>query len=210
MPIEFQISDRGTTPPNGWRWVQPESGQVFEHYSRDAFFEAIRNHRLANGYPISADWREEIEDGICRTHPEWGQTICRRIQSLGARRPISFGAMQSFLNVMGSWTTGIAKGEDAFVSPEEAQRRAAICAGCEFNVAYGFSCGGCMDRLMRALTFIGRRETEFDQHLGSCAICSCALKAAVWLPLEVQQSGLNEQLRAEFRAVPHCWKKQNL
>jgi hypothetical protein len=103
-------------------------------------------------------------------------------------------------------------GEDPFVTQEEADRRAAICASCEFNADLGFSCGACADRLFQMLGQIFRapRKTPYDIHLGGCAICSCALKVAVWVPLRVQQAGLNDELRAEFRQVPYCWKKEGL
>lgn len=209
--IEFQISDRATTPPGGWHYVQPQSGRVFNNYSREAFFREIMDHRLANGYELTPTWQEEIEDQICRAHPEWGREICRRTEPLGLRKPISFAAMQSFLNVMGAWVLDVVRGGNVYVDPEEATRRAVICAGCEFNVPMGFSCGGCADRILRGLTrVIASRETPYDDKLGSCAICSCALRAAVWLPLEAQQAGIGEELRAEFRKVNYCWKNQGL
>ena len=209
---EFRILDRNTTPPNGWRWVQPESGQEFRHYSRDAFFNDIQHHRLANGYPITPTWKEEIEDEICRANPEWGKEVCCRTQVLGKRKPISFAAMQSFLNVVVGWLKGIAAGQDPFVSQEEANRRAAICAGCEYNVNLGFSCGSCADFLFRMVGRVFRtpHSTPYDRHLGGCAICSCALSVAVWVPLEAQRAGLSDELKEEFRQIPWCWKRDEL
>jgi hypothetical protein len=193
--------------------MQPESGMRFEHYSRDAFFKAIQSHRLANGYEITPDWKERIEDQICREHAaEWGQEICRRVQNLGGRRAISFAAAQSFLNTMASWLVRTAKGEAAFVSQEEANRRAAICVTCPNNVhSFGGSCGSCADRIMRALAHVvGKRSTPYDHNLGACAICSCSLAAAVHVPLEPQQAGLDEGLKIEFKAIPWCWKRVGL
>jgi hypothetical protein len=186
---------------------------TFQHYSRDAFFEAIRSHRLANGYPIEPSWKEEIEDLMCRVKAaEWGQEICRRVEGSGERRPVSFAASQSFLNTMASWMAGIAQGKPVFVAEEEAEKRAAICVTCPYNVpSFGASCGACADRLMRGLTrVIGRRQTRYDRSLGSCAICSCSLAAAVWFPLEAQQHGLSEELKEQFRTVSFCWKREGL
>ena len=210
---EFRVLDRSTTPPGGWYYVQPESGREFKHYSRDAFYKDIQSHRLANGYRLEPSWKEEIEDGICKAHPEWGREVCCRVQVLGGRKPISFAAMQAFLNVIVGWLKGIAAGKDPFVSQEEANRRAAICAGCEYNANLGFSCGSCADFVFR---MVGRvfhqnpRSTKFDSQLGGCSVCSCALKVAVHVPLEAQQAGLSEKLREEFRDVPWCWKKEGL
>jgi hypothetical protein len=210
--IEFEITDPQTSPPNGWRYRQPESGLEFRHYSRDAFFKEIQSHRLANGYEITPDWKERIESDICREHmAEWGAGICRRVQHLGERKAISFAAAQSFLNTMGSWLIQTAKGEDAFVSQEEADRRARICVTCPNNIhSFGGSCGSCADRIMRALLHVvGKRSTRYDHNLGACAICSCSLAAAVHVPLAPQRAGLSEELKVEFRAIPWCWKKND-
>ena len=57
----------------------------------------------------------------------------------------------------------------------------------------------CADKLARALTIIGSRRTRLDDKLGACAICSCALRVAVHVPLEAQQAGLSEELKEDFR-----------
>ena len=169
-------------------------------------------HRLGNGYPIEPSWKEEIEDEMCRKMAaEWGNGICRRAQDLGERRPISWAATQSFLNTMANWMGGVAQGQPVFVADEEADRRAAICVTCPNNVtSFGGHCGSCADRVMRGLTrVIGRRKTQYDKSLGSCAICSCSLAAAVWFPLAAQRAGLSEELKGEFRKVEFCWKRDD-
>ena len=186
----------------------------FRHYSRDAFFKEIQSHRLANGYDITPDWKSVIEDSLCRQNPEWvAEGICRRAKHFGERKVISFAAAQSFLNTMGSLLIQTARGEDAFVSQDEANRRARICITCPNNVhSFGGSCGSCADRIMRALSHVvGKRSTIYDRNLGACAICSCSLAAAVHVPLAPQQAGLSEELKVEFRAVKEfCWKAENL
>jgi hypothetical protein len=208
--MTFRILDPSSPPPGGWHYVQPESGRIFQHYARDAFFADIRDHRLRNGYPIEPDWMAQIEDEICRSHPEWGKDVCGRTEHYGERRPIDLAALQSFLNVMASWIAGIIHGQGAFVSQEEADRRAAICAGCEFNANIGGSCGACVDRVARALRIIGGRKSQYDDKLEACAICSCALRVAVHIPLEAQQAGLSNELKEEFRRVGYCWKNEGL
>jgi hypothetical protein len=212
MKPEFRILDPATTPPEGWRYRQPETKKEFVHYSRNAFFAEIQSHRLANHLEITPTWQEEIEDALCRAHPEWGQSVCCRIEKVGARKAVSFAAMQSFLSVVIAWMRGVAKGEEPFVDQNEADRRAAICAGCENNMQLGFSCGACADMLFRMLSqvFHTPHKTPYDGHLGACGICSCALQVAVWVPLRAQQAGLNEDLRNEFKAVPWCWKRVGL
>ena len=210
--IEFELTDHQTHRQTaiitsslraGWK-SPPQPGCVFQDDPDPPAGEQLRDH---------PGLEQRIEDQICREHAaEWGEGICRRVQNLGGRRAISFAAAQSFLNTMASWLVRTAKGEAAVVSEQEANRRAAICVTCPNNVhSFGGSCGSCADRIMRALAHVvGKRSTPYDHNLGACAICSCSLAAAVHVPLEPQQVGLDEGLRIEFRAIPWCWKRENL
>ena len=208
--MTFRILDRSTPPPGGWYWVEPTTKRIFKHYARDAFFNDIRDHRLAQGIPIEPDWQEEIESELCRSHPEWGKSVCARTERYGERKPISLAALQSFLNVMAVWIAGIVRGREVFVSQDEANSRAAICITCEFNMNIAGSCGACADRIARALSIIGSRRTKYDEELGACGICSCALRVAVHIPLEAQHAGLSEELKEDFRKVDYCWKRVGL
>ena len=204
----FRITDRSTTPPNGWRYVQPQSGRIFTHYSRDAFFDQIRDHRLAQGYPIEPDWQMEIEDSICRAHPEWALRVCHRVEQHGLeRRPLSLGAMQSFINVVGAWIGGAILGRKVWVDQEEADRRAAICVQCNLNVSVSGSCAACADKFAKVMAIVGSRKTRFDEDLGACSLCGCLLQVAVHVPLEAQCAGVSEKLRDEFKTVSWCWKQ---
>jgi hypothetical protein len=111
---------------------------------------------------------------------------------------------------MAQWIAGIIRGREVFVPQEEAEKRAEICAGCEFNMNIAGSCGACADRLARALTIIGSRRTRLDDKLGACALCSCALRVAVHIPLEAQHAGLSQELKEDFRRVDYCWKREGL
>ena len=208
--MTFKILDRSTPPPGGWHWVEPTTKRIFRHYAANAFFDEIRDHRLAQGIPIEPGWKEAIEDTICRDHPEWGKSVCARTERYGERKPISLAAMQSFLSVMASWIGGVLRGGEAFVSQDEADSRAAICITCEFNMNIAGSCGACADRIARALSIIGSRRTKYDDELGACGICSCALRVAVHVPLEAQHAGLSEELKEDFRKVDYCWKREGL
>lgn len=207
--MTFRILDRSTPPPGGWHYVQPETKRIFRHYARDTFFNEIRDHRLAQGIPIEPGWQERIEDEICRSHAEWGRSVCGRTETYGERRPVSLAALQSFINVMAAWIAGIVRGREVFVSQDEANSRAAICITCEHNMELAGSCGACADRIARALSIIGSRRTKHDDQLGACGICSCALRVAVHIPLHAQRAGLSEDLKAEFRKIPYCWKRED-
>jgi len=54
---------------------------------------------------------------------------------------------------------------------------------------------------------LGKRKTELDNSLGACLICSCSLKAAVHVPVDVQREGLSEELKNDFDEIKYCWKR---
>jgi hypothetical protein len=56
-------------------------------------------------------------------------------------------------------------------------------------------------------SIIGNRKTERDNDLGACLVCSCSLKAAVHVPIDVQREGLTEEINREFDKIKHCWKR---
>lgn len=203
MPVEYEIINTSESPPNGWHYVQPESGRIFHHYAKRPFLDAIRDHRLANEYPISATWVQEIEDEMCRDHPEWGNSVCRRIGAKPGLRLLSFAATMSFLQMLGKWVTDGAP----YVEQEVAEERAAICASCPNNVYSEFGCGNCTTKIQQIISVIGgKRSTLLDDKLHSCSICSCNLKAAVHFPLESQESNLTPEMKQELNAVLYCWK----
>jgi hypothetical protein len=111
---------------------------------------------------------------------------------------------------MASWITGILRGREVFVPQEEADRRAKICLSCEFNMNIPGTCAACAERIARAVMIVGSRRTEFDDHLGACGLCSCALRVAVHVPLEAQHAGLSDEVKEDFRRVDYCWKREGL
>ena len=66
----LRLSNKQTTPPNGWRYRQRESGKLITATSFMNLVAAVRDHRIANGYPIQMDMELEIEDGVCKQVPE--------------------------------------------------------------------------------------------------------------------------------------------
>lgn len=179
----------------------------FRHYARQAFLDQIRDHRLSNGYPISADWIKEIEDQLCRDNPHWFPLTCRRIGVRSGTRRLSFAATMSFLQMLGKWVTDGAP----YVEQEVAEERAAICSTCPHNVRSEFGCGNCETKVQQIISFIGgKRSTSLDDKLHSCGICSCNLKSAVWFPVSSQKGNLTPEMVNEFKALDYCWKGKEL
>jgi hypothetical protein len=111
--------------------------------------------------------------------------------------------------MMKTWAESTLSGKAAFVSREEAEKRAAICAACPMNTTLQFSCGACMGAVITLMSsIIGNRKTERDRELGACLVCSCSLKAAVHVPVDVQRDGLTDEINQEFDKITHCWKRK--
>lgn len=205
--LEFEVANVHECPPGGWHYVQPESGRVFESYDYSTWINQIRDHRLANGYPISADWELELQNDLCRRHPEWGNVVCHRLDGKSFPRRLSFSATLSFLNMLGQW---VKKGAH-FVTQEEAERRANICATCPMNVPIAFGCAVCYSQVQEVIAWLGgQTKTERDDQLGICGICSCSLKPSVHFPLEAQQANLTDEMKEQFKSLGYCWKAENL
>jgi hypothetical protein len=56
-------------------------------------------------------------------------------------------------------------------------------------------------------SIIGNRKTDKDNDLGACLVCSCSLKAAVHVPIDIQRAGLTEEIKGDFDKIKHCWKR---
>ena len=92
--------------------------------------------------------------------------------------------------------------ETAYVKPEEAEKRAAICATCKLNHDYPDCTLPCQVR--SALSNLrGTRKTSFDKELYACSVCQCDLKLLVHFPL----SDLKMNPVDKLKLPAHCWKK---
>lgn len=196
-----------SSPPNGWRIKVPKTGVEFKHYDYRAISKAYKAHCNANGILLSPTWEEEFVSEMCKQNPHWERRCVPFSAKKVERRRLSLTAILSFLNMLKSWAQSTLSGKAAFVPQDEATRRAEICVNCPHNVTLQFSCGACMNVVLTLIQgVIGKRKTQYDDHLGACLICSCSLKAAVHVPLDVQRDGLNEKLKQDFNEIKYCWK----
>lgn len=206
--IEFEFIDKSGSPPGNWKIKVPKTGTEFKHYDYKAIQKAYTSHCNANGILLSPNWEEELLSEMCKQNPHWGNK-CRPIAGKNVkRRRLSLTAVLSFLNMMRVWAESTLSGKAAFVTQDEAERRAGICANCPFNATLQFSCGACMGAVLNLIqAIIGKRKTSMDDKLGACLVCSCSLKAAVHVPIDVQREGLSDEIKQDFDQINYCWKK---
>lgn len=133
------ITHRNNVPPGGgWVYIQPESGMAFKHPDLNRVKEMVKQHRLANNYPIGLEFDREIEDFICTSNPE----LC------GDSTPINqLTFLQRVAKFSSSAVHWVASGFKV-VTAEQYQQRLNTCNSCDrwhgekyFGLGQCGSCG---------------------------------------------------------------------
>lgn len=211
MPNRYELRSVNETPPGQWRFTVPQTGATFISHDWVQFTNSLREHYLANNIPLKEGWKDDLADKLCQQNMPLWHEHCKHAGKPKPRKGLSFGAIMSGLNVLKVCVERILKGEAAWIPQEEAERRAAICVGCDLNSKHiSFGCGSCMGAFTKLLKLIiGNKKTSHDNLLGQCGVCSCALKASVHIPLDLQWNALDEEAKEKFRdpGLSYCWKR---
>lgn len=205
---------RRVPPPGNFQYTQPESGQTFTCSNWDGLKNKVFHHRKANDYPIGLLWEQEVEqyqaqwledhgfhDWVMNCdapavphHPDQKLTLQDMIHGMknAARAAGTIVATHLFSNL---------------VEQGEANRRAAICASCEYNVPIE-GCTGCGSARLRAFLeqTIGTRTTPHSDGLGACKQCGCVAKVKLWYPLDFIHKFEDDTVQKRLPA--HCWVKK--
>jgi len=203
LPIDMALlGNPRQTPPDGWRYVQPETQTAMEDLDGLAALAAIVvQHRKYKGLPRATHEEAELDiqrqicaampPGICRAEP--GEDYK---PLLDQSRRLTLDKIQSFSLTMFEWVrTG-----GNFVDEEESLRRAKICLGCPYNKAPSACSCSPLWALLKSLI---PKKRQID-NLHVCGICGCVNSLKVLLPLPV----LKESLRGRDLTFPsHCWQR---
>lgn len=193
--------NKSVVPPGGFVYVEPASGVEFRHTVFDEILNRVRLHRIANGFPLPPGWQDEVESAMCEHHgPETWQFVDESSDNREPRR-VHISDVLNFVAVVRAWVA--AEQGEKFVSPEEAERRAEICAGCPYNQAID-GCQPCQDLAGKVYRLLGGRTTKWDHMLKGCAICSCS-GAQVHITLRILHKGVPPEMNEKFPTG--CWKK---
>jgi hypothetical protein len=165
--------------------------------------------RRAHGWPIGLGLEEEIEQELCKKHPNECTHVDASMPEPGKRhswRDVLTGTKVMIRDVLSGRKR---------VTQEEAYRRADICVKCNWNQDISWPCGGSCGELKDFVENVLQTPTNtpYEGRLKSCGVCSCYNSAAIWLPLDVQQSALTEEQKSKFRTARetmNCWKGANL
>lgn len=207
MKCMQKLLEQNTVPPDGFRYLQPETRTTVKGGDYFDLFAKVKAHRLANNIPLGPNWQAEVEDQLCQMLPPG---FCKEQQPDPSRTVINVTTRMNWADVEHATSVfvGWAVAGAPTVDQAEADRRANICAGCYFNVGGDFgcrTCGGVVNMIKRA---VGARRTAAGAFLKTCAVCKCFNAVQVWFPVEQLARGTTPQQMTMF---PHfCWKGQAL
>ena len=188
-----KIEDTMQTPPGGWRYEQPETGTVLTASGYVELCGKIKIHRAANGLSQN-DPEMDVRGYICAKYPD----LCKIPPTYEEKTSFGVGDVRAFLNTVVEAVKR--RGEDAFVSMAEADRRAAICVTCPLNKTIP-GCYGCASLAPLIVEAVSGRSSKWQGKLRQCGICGCALAAKVHLT-----RGLIFETQAKEYAFPSwCW-----
>jgi len=189
-------------PPSGWVY-EVENGHVIKAGTFDKLIALIQRHFEVNGYPIPDNLREVVEHEICMLNP---QSICKGdgpTRFFPSRRQVEEGT-EKLLKVRREISEA---GSNAFVSQEEADRRAQLCVACPMkrNLWGCFVC----DKLVKMVTKTYKRETSYDKLSYGCGVCGCINSAQVWLEDFVLAKVTPKETVCDYPQTG-CWKRTAL
>lgn len=165
--------------------------------------KAVFQHLSANKLVVPLDLAGEMADWWCR---EVDGSDCAKPVDLAAQaRAVSLQSLAArFLRTAISWALSGAK----FVDQAEAERRAALCAGCPLKGEVDCR-GNCIfTRLVNtAMKLFGGKATSRDADLADCLVCGCRQRVLVWIPLEhLHDPSLDGRWPTEYP----CWHKPHV
>src|SRR5215471_5727903 len=189
-----RLKDRSVAPPNFFRFVHLETGHASTAYDYYSWETLIKEHRKANNLPPID--MAVCEDQLCSTiRPElWEYEKEGDLSWVDTN--IRVGDVVDFTRVL------ISQAGQEFVSEEEANRRAQICAGCYLNIRVQ-GCGVCGQLLELVLN----RGTDYDASLQNCAVCKCFNQAQVHFSLESLDKADSEWKQSHY-PKDFCWKSK--
>jgi hypothetical protein len=199
----MKLIAKGRTPYGGSFVVRdPLSGQEIRASRFEVLVSRVIAARKANGLPVGLDIEAEIETWCCLSHPD---ECVDMDPAMPKRRRLTLTDVVHGAKVMASFLVGGSR----LVSAEEAERRASVCAKCPLNLSYSRPCSVCAELRNLVLSMVGNKKTSQDDKLQVCNICSCELRAAVWLQLEDQCKGVTSEMKPAFDYAGKtwgCWK----
>ena len=179
-------------PPDGYVF-EDSDGVKHRGDSWKDLFRLIREYRVRNGKP-AGDIEAEVNTQHCAKAPG----LCHAPPG-PPPAPLSAGINHRVLNWLGYILTNRRqKGTPALVAPEEAARRAAICAVCPQQHALSSACEACLHSVRDARKAILAEVTPANRSLSPCGALGEDCFVSVHLDLKPEN---------EPGMTPECWRR---
>jgi len=186
------------TPPGGWRYEIPETGEVIKALSLNGLVRDVRAKYAGVEPPNLVS---KIQQWICEHQPS-GSAACIQGESQNPEVIVRDITVKDVLSFINSVKDTVAAG--GVVSKEEATRRASICATCPNNVRVR-GCYGCNNISGAIFKVIGARATDYDSQLRQCGICGCDCRTKIWIAKEALAK--NKAVQDNRDKYPsYCWQ----
>jgi len=203
----MKLVRRSEVPPGSYRFTVPETGYwIGNEHTLEGLLGRIEAHYNANNIPLPDNWKEKVEDQLCRQLPP-GWCVYNGVPATGITPDLSAEKVLKGIKSLAAMFVSVIKGEDPFVDGNTANERAKICSRCYYNMNTPY-CGGCgVGNEIRELVsnVKGGRTTPYDQFLKACGICGCKNEAIVHVNRNLLLSGEKSETTA---ARPDwCWLK---
>jgi hypothetical protein len=208
--IYQKIINKDSCPPGRFRYTVPETGyRIDMELSLDGLLERVQRHYQDNNIPLPDDWRDRVEDQLCRQLPSGWCQYSDGTPGKGFVPNLSAEKILKGIKSLYGMISNAVKGEEVFVSQDEANKRAEICSRCFYNMNANF-CAGCGigQTITKAVGMVkGKRTTPSDYELKSCGICGCRNDAIVHVNKKLLLS--SENLETTEARPSWCWVKND-
>lgn len=197
--IMLKLNRKDEIPPGGYRYLVPETRTWITGVNFDEWLKNIKKHYAANNFVPPQNLLEKIEDELCKIIPPgW----CNHNPPARGVRLTMSGVIAGTKTLLSFVASGRKK-----VAQEEADKRAETCSRCIYNQKPD-GCHSCSISALHEVVnaVVGVEKTKYSELLNGCALCSCSLKAKVWLDLELLQSHTSEDINNQL--PEWCWLKK--
>lgn len=197
--ISLKLNRRDEVPPGGFRYLVEETMTWITGAHYDDWHKNIKKHYAGNNLIPPPDLEKKMEDFLCRILPPGS---CNHDPPSRTHRLTMAGMISGTKTLLNFVANGRKK-----VSQDEADRRSEICARCCYNQKPD-GCHSCAISELYGVVnaVVGAKKTRYSEHLQGCTLCSCSLKAKVWLELDLLQSHTSEDINNEL--PEWCWLKR--
>jgi hypothetical protein len=162
-------------------------GMCFRSRTITGIFDQYVRSYDRRGIRLPADWEDWVWSHLAARYPKH----VKRVPGASKRRSVSVRSALNFIRFLGKRLT-----DKRLVAPEEARRRAAICASCPM-ATHVSGCAICKDVLQLAV-----HPPEVVSVPEACSACGCHIPLKVWVPRDLLGSA------DDFDYWESCWMRE--